>query len=232
MPIILPASTPTEGEPGVAPESSMTRIRSGILAAAVRVFRRTARLGAVGGLALIIGGCGLRSGASDPPTPEPDPPDDAPFEWDAENFLDLPNPPAGANSILRDGESLLVEGSLAAAVATFERYLALDAPPEGTARAHWGLVLARITPDTEIHDPEEARRHLEALVEEHPGTVQGLQARWLHGLMVELDRSRTAATEQARLVEQLTDMVDRLRRIDLNRRPVPRPDSVPGPGNH
>ncbi|TVP55510.1 MAG: hypothetical protein EA351_10420 [Gemmatimonadales bacterium] len=190
------------------------------------------RLALLLGALLMLTACGLRgegatpaapvdSGAVERPESVPPAPDPASAQSE---------PPAELRTLLLDGERLLAEGNLDEAIEAFQGYLAFGGSEEGSSRALWGLSLAFMVPDTETHDPERGLRALDTLVDDHPLTLQGQQAQWLRGLIVELGHARAVAREQEQLIEQLSEMVEQLRRIDLDRRPGGvRPDSLRRP---
>lgn len=191
--------------------------------------RRAARpVLAVGG-ALVLGGClrVLAPGES-PPAPEPIPEQPVVIE----RVEEAPEPETGAEALLREAEARLGKGDVEEAVKAFETYLAFDVRENGTHRALWGLALAHLLPDTPVENPERASRLLERLQEQHPLTVEALQARWIRSMLDDLSRARLVAQERERTIRQLNETLEQLRQIDLNRRPGggPRPaDTLPRP---
>lgn len=193
-----------------------------------RPFSANARLalavGLIAGLAGAAGGCGSVLGsAAAPGEPNPEP---------AETSTPADSSSADVNGdstaadkddeltlLLTEGEAALARGETSLAVGAFQDYLAFGERDERAARALWGLSVALLQPDTDVQDPARAYRLLAALSERHPDTVEGLQASWLHGLLLELERSQAVAAEQAQVIGRLNEMVEQLRQIDLNRRP-------------
>jgi hypothetical protein len=49
--------------------------------------------------------------------------------------------------------------------------------------------------------------------------MEALQAAWLQGVLREGDRSRSTLEEQGQTIRELNELVEQLKRIDLNRRP-------------
>ncbi len=92
-------------------------------------------------------------------------------------------------------------------------------PSTRRERALWSLAMIHLLPESPLHDPTRARADLTRLGNEHGESVRGQQARWLLGLLDDLDQVRGQVAEQTELLEQLTETVEQLRRIDLNRRP-------------
>jgi hypothetical protein len=172
--------------------------------------------------ALLLGGCAriMDRGAHDSPTPtEVEESETAEPEEVVE-----PDPPASTTSAMVD-EALLhfSEGRYQAAATLLDRYLMGSngaEPNEESARAIWGLAMLHLTPGSPTHDPSLGKSFLDRLEQELPGTTWSTQARWAQGLVAELERVQAEADEQERLLHQLTETVEQLRRIDLNRRPT------------
>lgn len=196
-----------------------------------RSCRNAALLVALVPMLAIMGGCGSALGSSADPEPvEPAPVEPAP---EPVEVVEDPAPSADEELMLLlvEGEEALGRGDVGTAIESFQGYLALGERDERAARALWGLSMALVQPaDSTLHDPERAYRLLAMLAEEHPTTFEGRQARWLHDTLLDLERSRAVAGEQAALIARLTEMVEQLRQIDLNRRPTGgRPDSLRRP---
>ncbi|MEZ5330585.1 MAG: hypothetical protein R2991_00730 [Thermoanaerobaculia bacterium] len=89
---------------------------------------------------------------------------------------------------LSDGDRLWEAGEHRDALELYER-LARSTDEEAPVLLREGLL--RSVPDTEVFDPEEARRLLTAVVEGYPGSVWEVEARLvLDGLDAELERRR------------------------------------------
>lgn len=181
-------------------------------------------------LALAAGGCSLGGGA---PPEEPTPP---PAQEEAAE----PEPSADQGSsdtdeaaeLLTRAEAHFEAGRFREAESLFVRYLeSPDAGGDGrTDRALWGLAMVNLLPESPIRDRDRAMVALDRLAETHGETVRGAQARWVRSLLAELESIRSQVDAQERLLLQLTETVEQLKRIDLNRRPSRAPpDSVPGP---
>lgn len=141
--------------------------------------------------------------------------------------------PSGSEprSLLEEAEARFEAGDYRAAESLFVQYLESRQPDRDgqTDRALWGLAMVNLLPESPIRDRERALVALDRLVEAHGGTVRGAQARWVRSLLQELEQIQTQVDAQERLLLQLTETVEQLRRIDLNRRPPrPPPDTIPG----
>lgn len=89
---------------------------------------------------------------------------------------------------LSDGDRLWESGKHREALELYER-LARSTDEEAPVMLREGLL--RAVPETEIFDPEEARRLLSAVADGYPGTVWALEARLvLDGLDAEEERRR------------------------------------------
>lgn len=172
--------------------------------------------------AIVLSGCArvLDRGSSEAPVPsEPE----GAVQNEREEAL-APEAPVLRTSAMVD-EAVLhyTEGRYETARNLLTRYLegenGADLETE-RARAIWGLAMVHLTPESPTHDPERGKSLLDQLSHEFPGTTWSTQARWAHGLLAELERVRTEAAEQEVLLRQLTETVEQLRRIDLNRRPT------------
>ena len=112
------------------------------------------------------------------------------------------------------------------------RALHIDEPAGARARAEalWGLAMLHLLPESPVVDRERATGALEELRDAHGESIRGAQARWILGMLDELQTMRTQMNQQAELLRQLNETVEQLRRIDLNRRPTGgRGDTVPSP---
>jgi hypothetical protein len=144
-----------------------------------------------------------------------------------------PEPESAPLTLLEQAELHFEEGRYEWAESLFVRYLeSHEARTDGQRdRALWGLAMVNLLPDSPMQDRERAMVALDRLAEAHGETVRGAQARWVRSLLAELEQIRAQVDEQERLLIQLTETVEQLRRIDLNRRPStpsrPLPDTVP-----
>lgn len=176
----------------------------------------------------LVGGCALR-GAGSP----------SPVALDNESALEgigpgeAPDAPpdafAGASVLLVEGRALFVAGRHEEAAGAFEAYLLFGREAGHRAEAAWNLALLHLLPASPVRSPSRAMALLEGIVEQHPGSVEALQARWVQGLLDENTRQRTTLQEQARSLRELNELVEQLKRIDLNRRPPGGGGSSPPP---
>jgi hypothetical protein len=181
----------------------------------------------LGLLALFQAGCGLRGSGTEPAPPTPEP---APVA--SEPVSSAPAVADRVEEILAEGQAFLAAGELQASRARFE-YVLDRAEEDGPgvaaglrARALWHLSVIHLLGIGASGDGDRALALLTRLVEEHPLTPEAVQARWVRGLLQELEGARREKADQERVIRELTETVEQLRRIDLNRRPSPpRPDT-------
>jgi hypothetical protein len=188
-------------------DSARTRLRAPIAAAVL-----TALLGGA------LAGCGLRgerAGVEVPNPPTTEMEEVAPPHA-SEPAASVSAPP---EALLEQGRAMVVAGRFAEAVPILEAYLVFGDHPEHRVQAAWTLAMVYLLPESPMRSQSRALPLLAQIVESHPGTVEALQAGWLRGLLQEQARQRTTMQEQEQSLRELNDLVEQLKRIDLNRRP-------------
>lgn len=194
------------------------------------------------GLGLVLSGC-LLSASPEEPSPVPLDPH-PPAEEDRSDAAAPPGSespvPAEVTRLLDDGDWHLAAGSYERAAGAYRGVLAQSHPmewdPTGEirARTYFSLAVAHLLSD-EPEDKAHARRYFRTLEDAYASTLQGVVARWVGGVLDELDRAHDRIAEREALIDQLTETLEQLKRIDLNRRPgggsaAPiRRDTVPQP---
>ncbi len=169
-------------------------------------------------LALLLGGCGLRGGGGHAEVAALPAADLTESERTPRvEVEEPPSPPAEA--LLEQGRALLVAGRYAEAVPALETYLVFGDHPRHRVEAAWTLAMVYLLPESPVRSQTQALPLLEQIIEAHPGTVEALQAAWLRGLLQDQGRQRTTIQEQERNIRELNELVEQLKRIDLNRRP-------------
>lgn len=178
------------------------------------------RLLLIGSILFVAGGCAR----VDRLPPEPVAPVETPEE--ARTAPDQAQP-APDELLLEQATAHFEAGRLQQAANLNRQLLEMEGVPSTRReRALWSQAMIHLLPESPLHDPSRARTNLTRLGNEHGESVRGQQARWLLGLLDEMDQLRGQMAEQTELLEQLTETVEQLRRIDLNRRP----SSGGGPG--
>ncbi len=226
-----PQRSPSTLLPGGEPSSRAREERTALTVQADRLrVGLMSRMAFVLAIGFVVAGCGRLGWGDDPPAPEPEPPA-AEIEPPP---LDAPAEEGPETLILDEAEHRFDEGDLEGAARLFQEYLGgqTNSDSEREAQALWGLAMIHILPESPIQNRDRALGLLDRLVTEHATSVRGAQARWLLSTLEELEAARTQVSQQQALVQQLTETVEQLRRIDLNRRPTgggTRPDTLPLP---
>lgn len=125
------------------------------------------------------------------------------------------------------GWSFLESRSFDEAFQEFSEAIAIEPDRGLQAEAHWGRALVHLLSDGPLGDRERAGASLTTLEEEFPDTRHGMQALWVLTLLRELEQVRNVVADQEAILRQLTETVEMLKAIDLNRRP---PARRPPPG--
>lgn len=168
---------------------------------------------------ILLPGCGLRA-TSPGPVAAPGGSESA-VEASTAGTAELagsPTPPA-TEALLEQGQALLLAGRFEEAVSALETYLVFGEEPEHRREAAWALALVHLLPQSPLRQPARALSLLAEIEEGHPGTLEALQATWLQAVLREGDRDRSTLQEQEQTIRELNELVEQLKRIDLNRRP-------------
>jgi hypothetical protein len=172
-------------------------------------------------LALVLG-CGL-AGCRKPVTAVP-PPVLSPPETVQEEIIDPP-PPLEAPPLLLDdfqqAERLFQSGDYPGAAAAYRSFL--DQHPDATradqALFRLGLAHALIKPSGPSAPLASAA--LRELIQRYPGSALRPQAQLILDLMSQVSELQTAKRNADRQVRQLSDTLERLKKIDLGLHPPP-----------
>jgi hypothetical protein len=183
---------------------------------------------AIGALAAVV----LSSCASPPSAPATAPP---PIPAPVERVI-LPAPvvdppaelPSSAALRLVNGWDALANGAYEAAYGEFQAVMAEEGTPDATGEAVWGMALVHLFPESPYFDPAWAGTLLDYLAQRFPNDGLGIQATWVRGMLGDLAEVRTMVAEQEAALQRLTETVDQLKDIDLNRAPTGAPPQRPG----
>ena len=121
---------------------------------------------------------------------------------------------------LSRGWAHLEGGNTLEARQSFDAALALELPPHLHAEALWGLALVLLAPDgdgLDLAEVEAVLRDIEAIA---PSGLLRLQALWALEVIEEATHLQRTVVEREARIQELTDTLDMLRRIDLERRPA------------
>lgn len=186
---------------------------------------------------LVLAGCArLGIGSTDTPAPDAEPQQTTSDAIEEPEALDEALEP----SALDEARAHFRAGRYHQAEFLFTRYLeqaegtrgasSSDEPVPDREEALWGLAMLHLLPQSPVVDRERAMAALEELRDTHGESIRGAQARWVLGILDELQTMRAQMDQQAELLRQLNETVEQLRRIDLNRRPTGgRGDTIPSP---
>ncbi|MFQ5740930.1 MAG: tetratricopeptide repeat protein [Acidobacteriota bacterium] len=133
-------------------------------------------------------------------------------------------PPTIATDRRARAEADFERGDYSEATAAYESLLSRNLPISEEPRVLFRLALSYALPESPVHNPDRAIQLLTRLIEEHPDSPYGLESRLILGL---LSRSQTLESQAKRKEEEirkLAEELEKLKAIDLRRRP-PRPPS-------
>jgi two-component system sensor histidine kinase GlrK len=117
------------------------------------------------------------------------------------------------------GWDAMASGAYEAAYGDFQAVMAEEGTPDATGEAVWGMALLHLSPESPYFDPERAGTLLDYLTQRFPHDGLGIQAAWVKGMLGDLADVRTMVAEQEAALQRLTETVEQLRAIDLNRAP-------------
>jgi hypothetical protein len=169
---------------------------------------------------ILLAGCGLR--ATSPGAvvvPEGSVPSAEASTAEIAELEGSPGATPATEALLEQGKALLLAGRFEEAVSALETYLVFGEEPEHRREAAWSLALVHLLPQSPLRQPARALSLLAEIEEGYPGTLEALQATWLHAMLREGDRNRSRVQEQEQTIRELNELVEQLKRIDLNRRP-------------
>jgi len=199
--------------------------------------RHSSRLLVLAVTVLVLAGCArLGISSTDAPAPDTEP------QPTAIDEIEETEPAAEVvdHSTLDEARDHFRAGRYHQAEFLFTRYLeqakdargasSIDETVQAREEALWGLAMLHLLPQSPVVDRERAMAALEELRDTHGESIRGAQARWVLGMLDELQTMRAQMDQQAELLRQLNETVEQLRRIDLNRRPTGgRGDTIPSP---
>jgi hypothetical protein len=186
------------------------------------------RLPALLGVGLLVTGCGLGfqwtglSGGSDEahgasaPASEVD--EGSTSTRASEGADSGPESAPPAETLLAQGQALLIAGRHAEAVPALEAYLVVGTQSEHRLHATWALALLHLIPESPVRDQGKALPYLDRVRAEHPASIEAVTAGLLQGMIRDLARSRATVNEQEATIDELNKLVEQLKQIDLNRR--------------
>ncbi len=128
-----------------------------------------------------------------------------------------PSPPPLTQ--LEMGEKYFEAGDYAQAAQAYDLYLRDNPSGPNQDRALFRLALAHAFPGSPVHDLPRANELLKQLVHLHTQSPFRAEAEFLLGLQDEADRLRADVSHRDERIRELTQELERLKRIDMQRRP-------------
>lgn len=148
------------------------------------------------------------------PAPEPEaPPPPAPTDVAAES-------PPSEPGYLDQAEAHFASGAYAEAVRLYQMYLQHD--PAGSERepALFHLAIAHLIPKSPVYNPARAKGLLKELFTQRPESPYAAQARLILDLQAAVETLRSDVRRREEEVNRLSRELERLKEIDLTRRPT------------
>jgi tetratricopeptide (TPR) repeat protein len=175
------------------------------------------------GLALLGPACHRRASAPVPPaqasvplvlpppgpTPEPQPapiPDTLPSLPSTGGYFDL-------------GEKYFQVGDYPRAAKAYETYLRSSVSLANQDQALFRLALTRFLPESPVRDIPQALNLFRLLVKSFPQSPFRPQAEMILGMQAEIDRMRVDVGKRDERIQELTRELEKLKQIDMQRRP-------------
>jgi tetratricopeptide (TPR) repeat protein len=172
-------------------------------------------------LAILPWACHKKQTASapvPPPLPAASKPEPVPSPLPTE-IPSLPEPP----SFFDVGEKYFDAGDYANAAQAYQTYLRSSASSPDQDRALFRLALTRALPGSPVRDLPQAMSLLRQLVTRFPQSSLRPQAESLLGLQGEIDKLQTDVGKKDDRIRELTQELERLKQIDMQRRPTGSP---------
>ncbi len=184
------------------------------------------------GILVGAGGCHKTAVRSNPPAaakpaPAPVAPPPVPVP---ENWPDLPLPPSGLPAPpepllprdFRDGETNFEAGKFVEAMRYYERYIQKDAVTQYRDEAIFKIglcyTLACASAECRAKSMERSQEQFRQLVTRFPKSPYAAEARFILALQNDIGLLRVDVKARDEKIKQLTEELDRLKKIDLERK--------------
>lgn len=131
-----------------------------------------------------------------------------------------PSPP----DYFQQGEEYFASGKYAEAARAYDNFLRNNPPAENQDRALFRLAIAYAIPGSPIHNWQRALVLFKRVLSLFPKSPLALQADFILGLQAEVDKLRADVREREDRIKQLTTELEKLKKIDLQRRPTRPPN--------
>lgn len=127
---------------------------------------------------------------------------------------------AGPDPLLTQADALYDTDDFEAAARTYQ--LVLEHPAgDDTDRVLFRLGMIHLLPSSPVHDPEAAQAYLSQLVTSYPESPFVDPARLMLDLESRVEALDARSAEQSRRITRLTEQLEALKRIDLERTKPP-----------
>ena len=130
-----------------------------------------------------------------------------------------PPPPPSPPSYFELAETHFETGHYANAAQAYETFLNRNPSAADQDKALFRLALAHAFPESPVHDPQQALQILQQLVSLFPESPYRPEAEFLLRLQGEIERLRSDLSNREARIRQLTQELERLKQIDMQRRP-------------
>jgi outer membrane protein assembly factor BamD (BamD/ComL family) len=130
-----------------------------------------------------------------------------------------PLPPPTPLTLFQRAESYFEIGDYDNAIRAFDEYLKKP-EPRNEAAVLFHLGLSRILSDGSPREMRLAESEFRKLVSKYPKSPYGVQASYILELQGQIERMKSEAKEREDKINQLTDELQKLKDIDMQRRPT------------
>jgi hypothetical protein len=184
-------------------------------------------------LTLWVGAChknaarpAIKPPASQPTVPVAPPPVPVPSAWP-----ELPLPPSRLPAppepplpkSFRDGETSFLAGNYADAIRLYDKYIREDPITQYKDAAMFRLgiayTLSCTSPECRARSLERSQEQFKRLVALFPKSPYSVDARFILSLQADVDKLGLDAKSREEKIKKLTDELDQLKKIDLQRQP-------------
>jgi len=128
-------------------------------------------------------------------------------------------PPPGPD-FFEVGQGYFAKGDFAKAAQAYEIYLRDNFSPANGDEALLRLALTHALPESSVRDMPKALALLQRIVKSFPQSPFAAQAEFILGLQREVERLRFDVGRRDDRIRQLSEELEQLKQIDMNRRPT------------
>jgi len=121
------------------------------------------------------------------------------------------------------GELYFRSGDYAKAARAYETYLRDNYSPVNQDQALFRLAFCHALPESPVRNMPQATSLLKQLVKRFPKSLYRPQAEFLLGMQGEMEKLRSDVSARDDRIKELTQELERLKQIDMERRPTGTP---------